>query len=986
MQLLSSSSEAGLLLINVVAASILVSLVAIVAAFLSRRNSLSLPHGLLCVALALTLASPLAIWIASNQGVGIVAVSLSSSAPVARAVSETAGSEQPQDRIQYGRPPEAKELASSVRPVINDQSSQSGALASESGAAAVGGAAPAQVSGRRTDLRNIDVISQLCLWLTFVWIAVASWFLLRLVRGLFVIRRLRQSLRPATDPRLVVAANKLAAGSQILTPLYESHLAPAPLTLGWWRSVIVMPTGLGKLLDDEELACVLAHEAAHVTRHDTAIALLQQLSIVGFWWNPLVRLMSRQIDRLREQICDDYVVKQFGDGLPLAKALVKVAEWSATRSVAIPLAATLLDGNDDIEKRVTRLARRDRPLSIKLSWSSRGLIGLFSIVLATLTLLPIVRAQSGTPAKPNAPTSKTGWRVRIQATDTDGKPIANPRIGIWLGGEGGPAWHDSDRDGSFTATIPTRTPRYCYLMARADGFAPMRAFWSNKNNKPEDQLPVEFVFEMTKAITVGGVVADEDNKPIRGATVLFSGGDHSSHPARRAEVTFHAEKYTTDEDGRWRCNLAPETISSATINVNHPDYAIDYNNYSQDARIEELREQKHRWTLKRGFAVAGRVVDEDGAPIAGATLVLCELNTSSREGPFARTDSDGRYRFERVTPRHALLNNDDPIRFTISIVKTGFAPIQQSVPGYGKRPLGDSTKQERIVNFTLRKGVPVKLRVVDSHDQPIPGAWVLPDTWRYTTSLRVLQQFGIPRETNEEGVWEWEHAPAREKIGYDVMKQGFADVRHHEIQVTDRAVEETIVLRRPQIITGVVIDAESRQPIGDFVVERAFEEMAGYPDGLSWTSQRTRGSDGTYRKRVTMPPSNGSYTYRVLAEGYKPAVSKSTPFTEGETKVNFELQRDEPQPEPASKTGAAKAKDERETRLAKVEPEFAKIYRLTDNEVLRHIPEPLDRDLRSRWYQAVFGGPVSNKMEIVTFVLAMEGRAAAMERGDSRIR
>ncbi len=33
-----------------------------------------------------------------------------------------------------------------------------------------------------------------------------------------------------------------------------------------------------------------------------------------------------------------------------------------------------------------------------------------------------------------------------------------------------------------------------------------------------------------------------------------------------------------------------------------------------------------------------------------------------------------------------------------------------------------------------------------------------------------------------------------------------------------------------------------------------------------------------------------SYTYRVLAEGYEAATSKSTPFTEGETTVNFELQ------------------------------------------------------------------------------------------------
>jgi beta-lactamase regulating signal transducer with metallopeptidase domain len=966
MQSFSLSPRLGLLLLNVMLASLVISFAAIVVAFLVRRLSLSLRHGLLCVALVLTLASPFLIWVGGSRDVGIISVSLL--AP---------GREAPRSVILVPRTPTIDEANPLARTSELDAAASGEPAtparerhmqAARAGTNSLVASLAANATAARPSFLIRQTLNRLAVLLALVWAAVALCLSIRLARGLLVIRQLRRSLQPTTDQRLIAAASRVATDSAVCPAVFESDLAPAPLTLGWWRSAIVMPRGLAELLNDEELECVLAHEAAHVARHDTAVALLQQLSTIGLWWNPMLRAVNRQINQLRERICDAYVVRQFGDGLPLARALVRVAEWSSCRDVAIPLASTLLDDNDDIENRVARLADRERQGEVGLNARTTALISLFGIALAIVSLVPVMRAQV-VGAPPTKTASIAGWQVRIRAVKQNGKPIENARVGVRIGGDKEPTWYDSDQDGSYLATIPTRTPRYCYLLVRADGHAPMRAFWWNDTDNAADLLPAEFTFEMTKAVTVGGTVVDPDGKPVSGATVLFSAREERVGQARREQVTFNEEKYTTDDLGRWRCHLAPEKISSATINVTHPEFSIDNRNYSLDKQIDELRQLTHRSTLKSGFVVTGRVVGEEGAPIEGATLTLCELNTSSHEGPFARTDADGRYRFERVSPRYDLPSDDDAIRFTISIVKSGFAPVIQSVPGYGRRPLNDSTKKNRIVDFTLRQGVPLTLRVFDSQKQPIKGAWVLPDNWRDTTALRVLQQFGIPRHTDEQGVWKWMNAPAGEQIGYDVMQRGFADVRNHTIEVTNRAVEETIVLKQPQIITGTVIDAESRKPIAEFVVERAFENMAGYPDGLSWTSDSTRGKDGEYRKRVTMP--SDSYTYRVLAEGYKPAVSKSTRFTEGKTKVNFELHRDKPQHDASSRTNVEKAKDEREARLAKVELDFKKIYHLKDNEVLRHIPEPLDRDLRLKWYNAVFGSDrgKDDRMHIVTLYL-----------------
>ncbi len=64
-----------------------------------------------------------------------------------------------------------------------------------------------------------------------------------------------------------------------------------------------------------------------------------------------------------------------------------------------------------------------------------------------------------------------------------------------------------------------------------------------------------------------------------------------------------------------------------------------------------------------------------------------------------------------------------------------------------------------------------------------------------------------------------------------------------------------------------------------------------------------------------------------------------------------------------------KVEDARKARLAAVEPDFGKVYFLADGEVMRHIPEPLDRDLRRKWYGAMFGQEIDERMQIVTLYL-----------------
>ncbi|QDT98840.1 M56 family metallopeptidase [Gimesia aquarii] len=431
------SAQAALLIFNVALASIILSLVAVLVGLWARRWTLPTRHGLFCIALVLILVSPLASWVTSGLGFGVVPIAIGS---LDRVGSPALESSLPAELAGDGVPVpvSSPNLITTKTHDTDDQSRIESSSTVEPKQETVEIAAdtmPKNLAGTESPgtpesnqkLSSVEVIRTIGGVIALVWTAVAFWLLAKLVRGLFVIWQLRRSLQPITDVRIINAMHQVYPNKEgtKTTTVFESPIAPAPLTLGLWRSVIVMPEGLAESLNDEEIACVLAHEVAHVTRHDTSIAILQQLAGIGFWWNPLLRHINRQIGCLRERICDDHVVKRLGDGLLLAEAIVKVAEWSTNRKVPIPLATTLLDDAGDIEQRITRLMKPDRTFSIKLSAKSAALIGLIGIVLATIPLVPVVRAQVVSP-RTDSPTSFV--TDRVPTVDTVAVPQLKTKI------------------------------------------------------------------------------------------------------------------------------------------------------------------------------------------------------------------------------------------------------------------------------------------------------------------------------------------------------------------------------------------------------------------------------------------------------------------------------------------------------------------------------------------------------------------------------
>ncbi|WP_018476217.1 M56 family metallopeptidase [Pontibacter roseus] len=122
----------------------------------------------------------------------------------------------------------------------------------------------------------------------------------------------------------------------------ESALVQVPMAIGYFKPVILFPIGAITGLSQQQVEAVLAHELAHVLRHDYLFNMLQQVMETLFFFHPAVWWMSGMARTEREHCCDDMAVKACGDRVTYARAL---AQLEGMRMPAAPTYAVALTGS-----------------------------------------------------------------------------------------------------------------------------------------------------------------------------------------------------------------------------------------------------------------------------------------------------------------------------------------------------------------------------------------------------------------------------------------------------------------------------------------------------------------------------------------------------------------------------------------------------------------------------------------------------------------
>jgi GWxTD domain-containing protein len=165
-------------------------------------------------------------------------------------------------------------------------------------------------------------------WLTPFWIAGVWIFYLAQITGWVSVFRLRRRGVCCAPEPWQREFMRLRARLRLARPvqLLESCLAEAPMVLGHFRPVVLMPVGVLAGLTPGQIEAILLHELAHIRRCDYLVNAFQRVLDGLFFYHPAVWWISRVIRAEREDCCDDFVVRASGNAREYAQALAALEQ------------------------------------------------------------------------------------------------------------------------------------------------------------------------------------------------------------------------------------------------------------------------------------------------------------------------------------------------------------------------------------------------------------------------------------------------------------------------------------------------------------------------------------------------------------------------------------------------------------------------------------------------------------------------------------
>lgn len=265
-------------------------------------------------------------------------------------------------------------------------------------------------------------------WLPMVvaaWAAGACALCLRMALGVAWIGHLRASAQPPLQAqwqaRLDAIARHLGIGRAVGLRLVDGMESPA--SAGWWRPVVLLPTALVSRMPVELVEALLAHELAHVRRHDYLVNLLQGLVEALLFYHPVVWWLSRQARVEREHIADRIALDALESPRTLAVALAALSELQSADRAPPRLAQAAQGGH--LMSRIEQLVRPGRRVA-----GARIAFPLLGIATACLAFYAHARI-AGAPAP--AP-KDAGPHVALPTPSPSPRPAPDPRPAPRAGG------------------------------------------------------------------------------------------------------------------------------------------------------------------------------------------------------------------------------------------------------------------------------------------------------------------------------------------------------------------------------------------------------------------------------------------------------------------------------------------------------------------------------------------------------------------------
>lgn len=159
-----------------------------------------------------------------------------------------------------------------------------------------------------------EQITLLSGYLWVVWLAAGAGLLIRKATMYqSFIRYVKAGAVPVSDIEILERLSVLTAQEHIGRPveLWLNPMISSPMLTGLFRPCIILPD---MDVPEKNFRYIVLHELTHYKRRDIVYKWLVQLMVCLHWFNPLVHLMSREIEKACEFSCDEAVLAKTGSG------------------------------------------------------------------------------------------------------------------------------------------------------------------------------------------------------------------------------------------------------------------------------------------------------------------------------------------------------------------------------------------------------------------------------------------------------------------------------------------------------------------------------------------------------------------------------------------------------------------------------------------------------------------------------------------------
>ncbi len=239
-----------------------------------------------------------------------------------------------------------------------------------------------------TRLWNVMQYSLLAIWLSGL-----ALILVRQIFGLFGAYRLTREAEELTNPFWHQLLNRFleTVSMKNKIDLLQHKKVKVPLTWGCVKPVVIMPDDT-KSWTAEQRESALYHELSHVKRRDFLVMMLARMSLGLYWFNPLIWVIFQLMKKEQEKACDELVLRTGIKASTYAANLLSIRR-SIQRPWNPPTAVVGAIGTSQLNDRLLAILKQKfRFKEVKM----RTKISLSVMVLLAVTFLGMARPSSPT--------------------------------------------------------------------------------------------------------------------------------------------------------------------------------------------------------------------------------------------------------------------------------------------------------------------------------------------------------------------------------------------------------------------------------------------------------------------------------------------------------------------------------------------------------------------------------------------------------------